>query len=238
MGLGIGSVVASALSLLSDGCLCLPVISYVAFAATIILSILGVALGIPTWILGSRDLASMRAGKMDPAGQGMTKGGWICGIIGTFLGVLDMLCITGLCIVGIVAGVALVIIEPPLSRREGFMPTQISCPSCARPLRVSEDLLGQSVRCPNCQTTFTAAAPAEASPEPAPSLGEGAVGVQTEPAEQKPQRDKEDDYDYSRPVATTSPSEERSKVVHTGASWSWCWVSSVWPSRCLGCVPT
>ena len=46
---------------------------------------LGVALGIPAWVMGHRDLAMMREGVRDPAGRGSTQGGWICGIIGTCL---------------------------------------------------------------------------------------------------------------------------------------------------------
>jgi len=37
------------------------------------------------WIMGKNDLAKMNAGTMDPANQGLTKGGMICGIIGTVL---------------------------------------------------------------------------------------------------------------------------------------------------------
>lgn len=37
------------------------------------------------WIMGKNDLAKMAAGTMDPANQGITKGGMICGIIGTVL---------------------------------------------------------------------------------------------------------------------------------------------------------
>jgi predicted Zn finger-like uncharacterized protein len=37
------------------------------------------------------------------------------------------------------------------------MPIVIQCPSCERRLRVPDHLLGKSVRCPTCQTTFQAA---------------------------------------------------------------------------------
>jgi predicted Zn finger-like uncharacterized protein len=40
-----------------------------------------------------------------------------------------------------------------------------TCPSCNGPLRVPEELVGQRVRCPSCQTVFHAAAPA-APPAP------------------------------------------------------------------------
>jgi GYF domain 2 len=49
------------------------------------LGILGLVLchflGIPAWIMGSADLKEIRAGRMDPAGQGLTQAGMIIGII-------------------------------------------------------------------------------------------------------------------------------------------------------------
>jgi predicted Zn finger-like uncharacterized protein len=36
------------------------------------------------------------------------------------------------------------------------MPEQIRCPDCAAVLRVPDNLLGSLVKCPKCQTTFTA----------------------------------------------------------------------------------
>ena len=36
------------------------------------------------------------------------------------------------------------------------MPEIIACPSCQRSLRVSDDLLGEWVKCPSCGTEFTA----------------------------------------------------------------------------------
>lgn len=42
-----------------------------------------------------------------------------------------------------------------------------TCPSCNGPLRIPDDLVGQRVRCPSCQTIFHAAAPA-APAAPAP----------------------------------------------------------------------
>jgi predicted Zn finger-like uncharacterized protein len=43
------------------------------------------------------------------------------------------------------------------------MPQTTACPSCQRKLVVPDELLGKSVRCPNCETVFTAAtdSPAE-----------------------------------------------------------------------------
>lgn len=37
------------------------------------------------WIMGSQDLAKMRAGQMDYAGYGQTQAGYVLGIIGTLL---------------------------------------------------------------------------------------------------------------------------------------------------------
>jgi hypothetical protein len=36
------------------------------------------------------------------------------------------------------------------------MPTLVACPKCQRKLRVPDDLLGKSVKCPSCQEAFTA----------------------------------------------------------------------------------
>jgi len=78
------------------------------------------------------------------------------------------------------------------------MPIQISCPSCAKQLRVPEDLLGKSVRCPNCQNTFTAEEPGTPSPPPSSE----AAGVQSTAPESPRRRDRDverdDDDDYPR----------------------------------------
>src|SRR5947209_2382898 len=49
------------------------------------------------------------------------------------------------------------------------MPTEISCPSCLRQLRVPDDLLGKTVRCPSCQSTFTATASESPAMPPGPA---------------------------------------------------------------------
>jgi hypothetical protein len=43
------------------------------------------------WIMGNNDLAAIRAGRMDPEGEGMTQAGKICGIIGTVFLVISIL---------------------------------------------------------------------------------------------------------------------------------------------------
>ena len=45
------------------------------------------------------------------------------------------------------------------------MPEQIRCPECDATLRVPDNLLGKSVKCPKCQTTFTAELDGPAEPE-------------------------------------------------------------------------
>ncbi|REJ65233.1 MAG: hypothetical protein DWQ31_19030 [Planctomycetota bacterium] len=44
-----------------------------------------VFLGIPAWIMGRNDLHEMRAGRLDPSGEGITQAGMILGIIATSL---------------------------------------------------------------------------------------------------------------------------------------------------------
>ena len=48
------------------------------------------------------------------------------------------------------------------------MPVQITCPNCARPLNVPEEVIDRKVRCPNCKTTFVAVGEAEERPVLAP----------------------------------------------------------------------
>lgn len=61
--------------------------------AGLVLGLLGcIPLGIAPWIMGSQDLAAMRAGRMDPSGEGNTKTGYIMGIIGTIVFALWYFC--------------------------------------------------------------------------------------------------------------------------------------------------
>jgi predicted Zn finger-like uncharacterized protein len=52
-------------------------------------------LGIVAWVLGNNDLKEMRAGRMDPEGEGQTNAGRICGMIGTILMGVGLLCCVG-----------------------------------------------------------------------------------------------------------------------------------------------
>lgn len=73
LGLGIGGLV------LSIACCCsLPIP-------------VGLLIALPAWVMGSIDMRKMNAGKMDPSGKGNTKGGLICGIIGTILSLMCLL---------------------------------------------------------------------------------------------------------------------------------------------------
>lgn len=47
-----------------------------------------VPFGIAAWVMGSADLKEIRAGRMNPAGQGLTQAGMILGIISTILAIL------------------------------------------------------------------------------------------------------------------------------------------------------
>ena len=46
--------------------------------------------GIPAWIMGKDDLAKIKAGQMDPEGEGITKGGMICGMICCILSIISI----------------------------------------------------------------------------------------------------------------------------------------------------
>ncbi len=65
--------------------------------------IAGLPCGIIAWVIGGRDLRAIDAGTMDPLGMGSTKSGWICGIIGTIIGILCAI-LTILMIIGIASG--------------------------------------------------------------------------------------------------------------------------------------
>jgi hypothetical protein len=51
-----------------------------------------IGLGLTAWILGQGDRRKMRDRVMDPSGMGLTTAGWICGMIGTGLGGLLLVC--------------------------------------------------------------------------------------------------------------------------------------------------
>lgn len=61
----------------------------------LILGILGIVcclvLGIVAWVMGNSDLKAMAEGRMDRTGEGLTKAGKICGMIGVILQVLYLI---------------------------------------------------------------------------------------------------------------------------------------------------
>jgi len=84
------------------------------------------------------------------------------------------------------------------------MPIQVSCPSCRRPLRVPDDLLGTTVKCPGCEEIFQAAV-AEQPVGPAPEPGDGLAVFERRdlfreelpapPRRTRSRRDRDDDDD-------------------------------------------
>lgn len=62
--------------------LALGIISIVVFC------LIDIICGIIGWVMANRDLAEIKAGRMDPSGQSLTSAGRICCIIGVILGCL------------------------------------------------------------------------------------------------------------------------------------------------------
>jgi hypothetical protein len=48
-------------------------------------------IGPVAWALGSWDLREIRAGRMDPEGEGMTRAGQVCGIVASLILLLGTL---------------------------------------------------------------------------------------------------------------------------------------------------
>lgn len=71
----------------------------------LVLGILGIVLcvicGIVAWVMANADLRQMAAGQMDPAGEGMTKAGKVCGIISVVLGCLGLLWVLFVIVLGV-----------------------------------------------------------------------------------------------------------------------------------------
>ena len=71
----------------------------------LVFGILGVVccfiFAIVAWVMGYGDLKEIKARRMDPAGEGMTKAGMILGIVGCVLGMLGIV----LGMMGVFAGV-------------------------------------------------------------------------------------------------------------------------------------
>jgi predicted Zn finger-like uncharacterized protein len=67
---------------------------------------IGWVLGPVAWILGNNDLKEMRAGRMDPEGEGATNAGRICGIISTVILGLGLVGLCGCIAFAVIAGIA------------------------------------------------------------------------------------------------------------------------------------
>jgi predicted Zn finger-like uncharacterized protein len=53
----------------------------------------GVIFGPIAWVMANNDLPQIRAGRMDPAGEGLTNAGKVCGIIGVIKAALEVVCL-------------------------------------------------------------------------------------------------------------------------------------------------
>jgi predicted Zn finger-like uncharacterized protein len=87
-------------------------------------ALIGGFLGLPAWIMGKRDLGKMDRGEMDPAGRGNTQAGYICGIIGTIIGGLELL----LCVGYIAFLIVMFSVAPPAGGGVKTGPVQRSQP--------------------------------------------------------------------------------------------------------------
>lgn len=72
----------------------------------------------------------------------------------------------------------------------------IGCPSCRRTLRVPEELLGQSVKCPSCSHVFTAPDIAEEKAPPSEAIY---PDEPPPPSRRRPVEEYEEDDDYAPP---------------------------------------
>jgi predicted Zn finger-like uncharacterized protein len=96
------------------------------------------------------------------------------------------------------------------------MANVISCPKCDRQLRVPDDLLGQSVKCPSCDETFTAQLPRK---EPPPSSSPSRTSARARdddddrPSRRRPIRRDDDDDDYDRPSRRRHLSPHRGDTI-------------------------
>jgi len=74
----------------------------------LVLGILGIVLcmicGIVAWVMGNSDLREMQAGRMDRTGEGITKAGKICGMIGTILWGLYLVFNIVVLVIALIAG--------------------------------------------------------------------------------------------------------------------------------------
>jgi hypothetical protein len=75
----------------------------------LVLGLVGIIMGCPVfslmaWVMGSGDLAEMRAGRMDPSGEGLTQAGKILGMIPSILFILGAVLVMLVIIIAAIAG--------------------------------------------------------------------------------------------------------------------------------------
>jgi hypothetical protein len=63
----------------------------------------GLGFGVTAWVLGRGDLLAMQRHAMDPDGMGITRAGWVCGLIGTIAGSLMLMLHVGFVIFSILS---------------------------------------------------------------------------------------------------------------------------------------
>jgi predicted Zn finger-like uncharacterized protein len=64
----------------------------------------GLVCGIIAWVMGSNDLAEMRAGRMDREGESQTNAGRICGMIAVILHIVIVVLLGSCCFLGALGG--------------------------------------------------------------------------------------------------------------------------------------
>lgn len=97
------------------------------------------------------------------------------------------------------------------------MPEVISCPQCQKKLRVPEELLGQEVRCPTCNQTFTAEVRPPVTP-PAPEPPERDEEPVYRPLDEPRRRRAVRRFDDDDDEEDDRPRRRRSRTPHRGGS--------------------
>ena len=75
----------------------------------LVLGLVGIIMGCPVfsimaWVMGSGDLQEMRAGRMDPSGEGLTQAGKILGMIPSILFIMGAVLVMMIIVVAAIAG--------------------------------------------------------------------------------------------------------------------------------------
>jgi hypothetical protein len=115
--LGIGSIVAGVLSVPAEFglglcTLCCP-LGVFAMAAAGVIMVIGLGCGIPAVFMAQSDLRMMDEGTRDPEGRGLTRGGWICAMIGIVLNVISIVVSVVLSVSGVLVFTAGATTPPP-----------------------------------------------------------------------------------------------------------------------------